>query len=182
MMRTICLLLPRMLMLMLLLTGCGYHLVGHGGSLPGIATQTIVVHADNALGQRAVSAMIQQLGNDSQHDFVSESAQADKQSQLVVHQMEETLNTQGFDSNGVANQYQLVLHGELLLQPPATATTPAATDNNGDPTWRSGDISVHGEIYASGGPAVIEANRNQVRKELLTQWAELATSRLRSGF
>ncbi len=160
------------LMLMLLLSACGYHLAGQGDKLPE-ATPTVVVQADNALGTRSLFAILQQLGNDSTHRFVTDDkSKDDSRSQLVVHQMRESLLTQGFDANGIANQYRLELHGELLLR----------SSKENDPTWRSGDIAVHGEVYASGGPAAIEANRNQVRQQLITHWVARAIRRLRSGF
>jgi len=160
-----------LLILVTTLTGCGYHLVGQGGSLPE-ATSTILVHADTALGQRAISNLLEKLGNDAEHRFVRDGKPNKPASSLTIRNMEETLRTQGFDSSGIANQYRLELHGELLLLPA----------DGGEATWRSGTITVHGLIYANGGPAEIEANRSRVRSELLSQWADRASRRLRSGF
>ncbi|MDX8410178.1 MAG: hypothetical protein R8J84_09105 [Mariprofundales bacterium] len=160
------------LICMLLLSACGYHLAGEGGSLPE-ATSTVVVQADNSLGTASIPTILQQLGNDKAHRFITDNnKQADNRTQLLVHQMRESLVTQGFDSSGIANQYRLELHGELLLQ----------SRDKSEPDWRSGDLAVHGEVYASGGPAAIEANRSQVRQQLITRWVAHAIRRLRSGF
>jgi len=155
---------------LILITSCGYHLVGSGNAISG-ATETVVVVADSPLGQQAKRMLLQQMAENPRYRFVA--AEDKPHAILHIQKLDESWSTQGFDNNGVANRYQMALHGSLWLQPPA---------NNEGNGWRSGTIQRQEELFASGGPVAIEANRSQLRRQLLTRWVQAAINRLRSGF
>jgi len=153
-----------------LLMGCGYHLVGSNNATSG-ATSIVVVRADTPLGEQAKTMLLQQMATRPRYRFVAASKQP--HTTLHIQQLGESWSTQGFDNNGIANRYQMVLRGSLWLQP-------MKKSSNKD--WRSGIIQQQEELFASAGPVAIEANRSQLREQLLTRWVEQASNRLRSGF
>jgi len=161
---------PFLLLLSALLTGCGYHLVGNGNAIPG-ASDTIIVLADTPLGQQAKTMLLQQMSEDKRYHFVANTDHP--HATLHIQNLNESWSTQGFDNNGIANRYQMILHGNLWLQPSA---------NTQDNPWRSGTIQQQEDLFASGGPVAIEANRSQLRRQLLQRWVQRAINRLRSGF
>ena len=161
--------LPLALLLTLLLSGCGYHLVGSGNG--PITSDTIVVEADTPLGEQAKTMLIRQLAEEPRLTVVADAPAP--HATLHIQHLTEAWSTQGFDASGIANRYQMVLRGSLWLEP--------SSDSKAD-GWRSGTITRKEELFASGGPVAIEANRSQLRRQLLTRWVTTAINRLRSGF
>ncbi|MDX8413072.1 MAG: hypothetical protein R8J85_03200 [Mariprofundales bacterium] len=152
------------------LTGCGYHLVGSKNSIPGV-TAIVVVTANTPLGEQAKAVLLQQMSTHPRYQFVDASTQP--HATLHIQHLGEEWSTQGFDNNGIANRYQMALHGSLWLQ---------STEESAKKDWRSGTIQQQEELFANGGPVATEANRDQLRGQLLSRWVERAITRLQSGF
>ncbi len=154
----------------LLLAGCGYHLVGSGDDAIPTDAERIVVLGESATGQQAAAMILRRMAGAPHHRFVAASKKP--HATLHIQRLHVTWRPQGFDSNGIANRYQMQLQGSLWLE----------DENAETPGWRSGVISVQDEVFATGGPAATESNRRQLQEQLLDRWVTQAIARLRAGF
>jgi len=159
---------------MLSLSACGYHLVGQGGEgvIPEDATQVIVSASGNA-GQ-LLSAFRQKIAQSSDVPVVNaKDARNDATGNSVEIRLEhssESMNASAFDAAGIANQYRVTISASLYVS------------QSGKELWRSGNISVSGDVFATGGVVAIEAQKQRVAKDLRAEWVQKALGRLRSGF
>ena len=156
-----------------LANGCGYHLAGHGGGRDGgrggavpADVRTVAVSAPDASLARAFRQWAREHA--SGWTMADDAASAD--AELRISAVSEQFTPTAFDANGVAVTYRLSRAAELSLW------------RNGKRLWRSGPVTVSGDVYAVGGPASIDASRARVRRDLEREWLREAWQRLISGF
>ncbi|PJA33504.1 MAG: adenosylmethionine-8-amino-7-oxononanoate aminotransferase [Zetaproteobacteria bacterium CG_4_9_14_3_um_filter_53_7] len=166
------LLLTGLALLLLSLSGCGYHLVGHGsgaGAIPAdVKTVTIAVNGDS---QKVLSLLRQRLTSEAYAltdaaDAIDEGTHAI----LRVNIAPLMFVPSAYDISGMATQYRMTYSGSLSVQ------------RSGQNIWQSGNISQQGDVYESGGPASTEASKERLLRDLRQQWVTDALGRLRSGF
>ena len=163
-MKNICILLS------LLLSACGYHLVGQGdgaGVIPADAQQVVIVGGDN----ESLKSVFTQTFKQSMDLPVVHASEADAHTaEIHLENISEQLNATAFDASGIANQYQLTISAGLrVLQ-------------GGKELWSMPSMAVSADVFATGGSAEIEAQKVSVAKSLREEWARKAMARLRSGF
>ncbi len=159
------------LIFMLTLNACGYHLVGQGGDsgvIPDDATQ-IVVLATGGDG-KLLSRFRQKLAQSGDVPVVSSSKATDDAVEVRMEHVSESMTASAFDASGIANQYRVTIAASLrVLQ-------------SGKELWVSDVVSVSGDIFVVGGAVAIEANKERVSEALRDEWVQKALGRLRSGF
>jgi len=157
----------------LLLSACGYHLVGQGdgqGAIPSdVRTLSLIVQGANS--PQLSEQLKQQLASDryalvAPQDVLDEETHAN----LRVTILPLGFNPSAYDVAGVATQYRMTYSGTLSL------------DRKDGTIWRSGVIQRQGDIYVTGGPTTIQASRQRLQDDLRKQWLQDAMGRLRSGF
>jgi len=156
---------------LLLLTSCGYHLLGHGGgpgSVPAdVHTVTIIGNADTR-----VLSMLRQSLSSEHYQLVDGGVVTNMAHHALLDVRISPLSfaPSAYDVLGVATQYKMILTGTLTLE------------QHGKTLWQSGPIQERGNVYVNGGPASIDASRARLLHNLEKQWVSDAVGRLRSGF
>jgi outer membrane lipopolysaccharide assembly protein LptE/RlpB len=161
-----------LLPVLMLLTSCGYHLVGQGGGVgvvpADVRTLSIV---DSGGAQQMLSPLRQRLSSESfsliEHDNIADE---EHHARLRLQISPVAFNPSAYDVAGVAIQYRMVLSGSLRL------------DRGGKVIWQSGTIQRWGDVFVAGDPTSIEASRERLLRDLRKQWLQDAIGRLRSGF
>ncbi len=163
-------------MLAMVLTSCGYHLVGHGGGAGAIPAdvKTVSLQATNATAETLMPELKRHFLTKSDRGY--ELVDADKTHDPEAHadvrleQASERFVPSAYDTTGVATQYRLVISGNIRVY------------RGGKLLWESGAISESGDVFVTGGPVGIEASRSRIQRDLRKQWAIRAWNRLSSGF
>ncbi|PIP02832.1 MAG: adenosylmethionine-8-amino-7-oxononanoate aminotransferase, partial [Zetaproteobacteria bacterium CG23_combo_of_CG06-09_8_20_14_all_54_7] len=151
---------------LMLLSSCGYHLVGHGegtGAIPAdVHTVTITGNAD----ARLLSMLRQRLVS-QRYQLIDGGAIADTAHHALLHVQLNPLAfvPSAYDLSGVATQYRMTFTGSLMLE------------QDGKTLWQSGPIQRQGDVYVSGGPASIDASRTRLLSDLQKQWVSDAVGR-----
>ena len=166
------LLLSCLMAMALLLSGCGYHLVGHGdgeGAIPSdVKTVALIVRSSDA----QLNAAFKQRLTSDQYALIESQDVFDPKAHANLHVNISPLrfNPSAYDAAGVANQYRMVFSGSLKII-------------RGEKIiWQSGPIQRQGDVYVTGGPTSIEASRERLFEDLRKEWIQDALGRLRSGF
>jgi outer membrane lipopolysaccharide assembly protein LptE/RlpB len=161
-----------LLPVLMLLTSCGYHLVGHGdgtGVIPADVRTLSIVGSGEA--QQLLAPLRQRLSSESfsliDHDDLTDE---EHHATLRLHLSPPAYNPSAYDVAGVAIQYTMVVSGSLQV------------DRRGEIIWQSGTIQRRGDVYVAGDPTSIEASRERLLRDLRKQWLQDAIGRLRSGF
>jgi len=168
------LLLSGLITVALLLSGCGYHLVGHGDGIatipPDVKTVSLIVRG--SADQQVKSMLNQQLASD-QYTLIESQDVIDQEGHANLHVNISPLGfyPSAYDAAGVATQYRMVFSGSLKI-----------IRGDGKSIWQSGLIQRQGDVYVTGGPTSIEASRERLLEDLRKQWIQDALGRLRSGF
>jgi outer membrane lipopolysaccharide assembly protein LptE/RlpB len=164
-----------LLLLPLLLAGCGYHLAGSGegsGAVPA-DVQTLSLQMQGADPAGLLPELKRSIGKaHTNYRLVGNDAvvASDTHARLFLQGVAEAFTPSAYDATGIAVQYRLTISATLQLY------------RHGEQIWNSGPIHVSGDVYVSGGPVSIEASRQQLRRDLRGEWVRIAMSRLRSGF
>ncbi len=157
---------------LMLLTSCGYHLVGHGndvGAIPAdVRTLSVVASGES---QQILTLLRRHLNSES-YSLIEHGDSTDEEHhallRLQVYPV--SFNPSAYDVAGVAVQYRMVLSGSLQVE------------RMGEIIWQSGPIQRLGDIFVAGDPTSIEASRERLIRDLRKQWLQDAMGRLRSGF
>lgn len=156
-----------------LLSGCGYHLVGYGDDAGAIPTdvRTVSLTVRGAYDQQVEPMLKQALSSEryrwlAPQDVLDQNAHAN----LRVNIFPVTFSPSSFDASGVATQYRMVFSGAVVVE------------RHDGVVWQSGVIRRQGDVYVAGGPASIEAFRQQLLEDLRQEWIQDILGRLRSGF
>lgn len=153
---------------LLFLFACGYHLVGQGsGSGLLHVGESIYVQANSETGQILRQKLVRQLEQRG-YTIVEEAALASVA--LHLQQSSESLAPSAYDSSGLAVQYRLTIQADAILL------------RKGEEVWRANAIQVQGDVFASGGPTDIEAQRENVAGQLHKAWVRQCLAQLQSGF
>jgi len=161
--------------LLLFLSGCGYHLVGQGdavGVIPNDATQLLLIEvaAKNNEHHALFRAFQQRLAEMTEAKLVRrDEAQLDAV-EVRLEGVTEQFSATAFDASGIANQYRLRLSASVRVL------------KNGEELWGSGVIAASGDVFAIGSSVAIEAQKERVLQSLRDEWVQKAVSRMRSGF
>jgi len=157
---------------LMLLTSCGYHLVGHGDGtdvIPADVRTLSIVGSGEA--HQLLSPLRQRLSSESfsliAHDDIADE---EHHATLRLHLSPPAYNPSAYDAAGVAIQYTMVVSGSLQV------------DRRGEIIWQSGTIQRQGDVFVTGDPTSIEASRERLLRDLRKQWLQDAIGRLRSGF
>ncbi|MDQ6993021.1 MAG: adenosylmethionine-8-amino-7-oxononanoate aminotransferase [Mariprofundus sp.] len=159
------------LWVLLMLSSCGYHLVGQGGAsaIPAeVHSLSIVGNADASL-----VALLRPRLTSTDYQLLNEADSVlDLHHHALLHLQMSGLDFRpsAYDLSGIASQYRMVVAGRLMLE------------MDGKTLWQSGSLQRQGDIYVTGGPASIEASRSRLLRDLQKQWVSDAIGRLRSGF
>jgi outer membrane lipopolysaccharide assembly protein LptE/RlpB len=162
-----------LLPVLLLLTSCGYHLVGQGGGVGVIPAdvRTLSIVGSGGEAQQVLSSMRQRLISESysliEHDDITDE---EHHATLRLHLSPPSYYPSAYDVAGVAIQYRMVFSGSLQV------------DRRGKVIWQSGTIQRLGDVFVAGDPTSIEASRERLLRDLRKQWLQDAMGRLRSGF
>ncbi|MDQ6979406.1 MAG: LPS assembly lipoprotein LptE [Mariprofundaceae bacterium] len=153
---------------MLLLTACGYHLVGQGEGAGLIQkNEVIYAQADSAVAQTLRDDLVKEL---ERRGYSISDDSAITAVSLHIRQASEQLSPSAYDASGLAVQYRLTLRADAVLW------------RDGAEVWRADAVTVQGDVFASGGPSDIEAQQSSVSQQLHKAWVRRAMAQLQSGF
>ncbi|MFQ5581131.1 MAG: adenosylmethionine-8-amino-7-oxononanoate aminotransferase [Mariprofundaceae bacterium] len=163
------------LMMTLVLASCGYHLAGHGEGGGAIPEDVHTLSIQAASGSKAFLPLLRQRIQSDPHAYTLVDGQPDKGSSthhavLRITHVAEKFAPVAYDAAGIAIQYRLTLKGGLAVY------------HQGKVIWQSGAVSVKGDVFATGGPASIEASRQRLADDLRKEWMRNVWTRLRAGF
>ncbi|WP_038249293.1 LPS-assembly lipoprotein LptE [Ghiorsea bivora] len=156
----------------LLLSSCGYHLVGQGdGSVIPSGVQSAWLETGSTAQEQALRLELAALWQENEHLPVLDDVKP-SQTHITVRleQVRETFSPIGFDAAGLAVQYRLSISATLRMY----------QDNS--LIWQARGILVSADVFAGDDPSVIESERARLTKQLQTSWARAALARLQSGF
>lgn len=155
------------------LSSCGYRLSGQAGSevaaFPASARVIgLEIESENRHWQlqirRDLGVLLQQSG------YILAGSEHLADADIRLRLKPDRFFPSAYDNAGIATQYRLVLSGE------------ATVERHGTIYWRGGQISVQGDVFVSGGPASIEAQRRRLEDDLRREWLGRLWASLRSGF
>ena len=158
----------------LLLSSCGYHLVGHGdgkGVIPE-DVMTVSIETSGAMAQQMGSLLKQQMAASDHYKVIASTEVIDEQTHAVmrIEQASETFAPSAYDKSGLATQYRMTIRADVLLF------------RQGEKLWESGIIAKSDDVFVAGGPTGIESSRKRSREDLQKAWLHAVWSRINSGF
>ena len=168
------------LILSLLLSACGYHLVGQGDSsvIPEDVTSASLTTNAGKDGKVLLAELQQQwLQRDSLPPLRDGGDSGDNKHHVTVRieQANTAFVPVAFDASGLAIQYQLRVSAVLQMY------------RSDALLWSSGVVSSSADIFGdatalANNPASIEAEKETLSEQLYQKWAQDALARLQSGF
>lgn len=160
------------LTLSLLMTSCGYHLVGQGAATV-IPSEVLTAHLSSQAGVE-YQALLKQLkiswGQRKNLPVLQDTTSLVNHITLRIEQATESFVPVTFDAAGLAIQYRLQVRAVLNMY------------QEHDLLWGSGAVMVSGDVFGDVNPSAIEAERAELLENLRQQWAKEAMNRLQSGF
>lgn len=156
----------------LLLSGCGYHLVGQGdgsGAIPADVV-SISMRTGDAVATRLAAGLKQQLMQGGESRFDAERGDAETRAEISIENVTESFVPSAYDNTGIASQYRMDLRARVRIY------------RAGKIIWESGMLSASGDVFVAGGPTGIESSRERIRKDLQKEWVLAAAGRIASGF
>jgi outer membrane lipopolysaccharide assembly protein LptE/RlpB len=163
-------------MLAMVLTSCGYHLVGHGDGTSVIPAdvKTVSLQATNATAETLMPELKRHFLSKSNRGYelvdIGKAQDSEAHADVRLEQASERFVPIAYDATGVAIQYRLIISGNIRIY------------RSGKLLWESGAISESGDVFVTGGPVGVEASRSRMQRDLRKQWAARAWNRLSSGF
>ena len=162
--------------LAMVLTSCGYHLVGHGdgtGVIPA-DVKTVSLQATNETAETLMPELKRHFLTKSDRGYelvdIGKAQDSEAHAAVRLEQASERFVPIAYDTTGVATQYRLIISGNIRIY------------RSSKLLWESGAISESGDVFVTGGPAGVEASRSRIQRDLRKQWAIRAWNRLSSGF
>jgi len=157
--------------ILLLLSGCAYHLVGHGSSVGTIPADVTSISIGGHIDNNLLLKFRQRLHSDA-YSIVNRGDVTDQQHHATVDIQLPAPNfvPSAYSTNGVATQYRMSLSGSVSIT------------RQGKSIWQSGAIQRQGDVFVTGGPTSIESSRQRLLEDLGKQWVDDAVGRIRSGF
>jgi outer membrane lipopolysaccharide assembly protein LptE/RlpB len=162
------------LIVALLLTSCGYHLVGHGdgsGAIPEDVT-TVSIKMTGETAQQMGALLKRQMAGSDHYKVVPSADVPDEltHAEMRIEQASEIFVPSAYDQSGLATQYRMTIQANVRLF------------RQDEKLWESGIISKSGDVFVSGGPTGIESSRKRIREDLQKEWVYAAWGRINSGF
>ena len=154
----------------LLLSSCGYHLVGQGKSVvipQGVTSASLSVLGDDAL---LLEKLSQQWQQHASLPALGKGSLATQHIRMRIERVSETFSPVAFAASGLAIQYRLQLQAVLHMYQEERLV------------WSSDAVVVNADVFGKDNPSVIEAERVRLGTVLRQQWAKEALNRLNSGF
>ncbi|MDX8388591.1 MAG: hypothetical protein R8M46_08715 [Ghiorsea sp.] len=160
------------LVVCLLLTSCGYHLVGQGSStvIPDDVTSATLVPDSGKYGKSLLAELTPLWQQNKYLPALQPQRSSLEHVTVRIEQPRNQFTPVGFDASGLAIQYRLQVSAVLKVY------------QEGTMIWQSGVVLVHADVFAGSDPSVIEAERERLNEQLMQEWAKDAMSRLTSGF
>lgn len=165
------------MLLLCLLSSCGYHLVGHGDGAGSAvpADVTLLGLAGNAKPGLLNSVRLRLQSDhyaivDGNGVEANKTENEDNFAMLYINIAPLVFTPSTYDAAGLATQYRMVFSGSLLIE------------RQGKTIWQSGLIQRQGDVFVSAEPTSIEASRVRLLRDLRKQWLSDAVGRIRSGF
>lgn len=165
-----------LLLVLLGVAGCGYHLVGQGGgsAIPQGVESAALWASSDATG-KALLAEFQHVWVQYPTLPMLSEGQGEKHVVLRIEQAKNTFVPVAFDALGLAIQYRLSMSGILNMYQEQALL------------WSSGTVLVSANVFgdsasSANNPSIVEAERETLTEQLHVRWAEQAMSRLKSGF
>ncbi|MDX8402944.1 MAG: adenosylmethionine-8-amino-7-oxononanoate aminotransferase [Mariprofundaceae bacterium] len=161
-------------MFAMVLSSCGYHLVGHGddaGAIPEDVT-AVSVQATGKTANTFLSGLKHQFERSDRFKVIDAESVIDETSHAVIRieQASEFFVPSTYDQSGIATQYRMTIRGNIRLYRADRLI------------WESGLISKSGDVFVTGGPTGLEASRKRILDDLRSEWIFAAWSRIGSGF
>ncbi len=155
----------------MLLSGCAYHLVGHGDGSSAIPVDVKTVSITGNANAALLSQFRQRL-HSGQYVIIDAGSVIDRSrhASVFITMTPLVFTPSTFDINGAATQYRMTLAGSISIE------------NNNKAVWQSGLIQRQGDVFVTGGPTSIEASRQRLQADLSKQWLSDAIGRIHSGF
>jgi outer membrane lipopolysaccharide assembly protein LptE/RlpB len=162
----------------LLLSACGYHLVGQGDAsvIPEDVTSASLSTNAGQVG-KILLGELQQLWLQNEHLPPLQDDKGVKAHHITmrIEQANTAFVPVAFDSAGLAIQYQLRVSAVLNMYQKDTLI------------WSSGAVSSSADVFGdasalANNPASIEAEKETLSEQLYQKWAQEALARLQSGF
>jgi len=158
----------------LLLSSCGYHLVGQGDGR-GVIPEDVLTVSLEAKGETAEQMQLllkRQMAGSEHYKVVASHDVADEQTHAVLHieQASESFVPSAYDQSGLATQYRMTIRGSVRLM------------RQGEKLWDSGVITRSDDVFVAGGPTGIESSRKRIREDLQKEWVYAVWGRINSGF
>jgi len=160
------------LLFTLLLSGCGYHLVGQGDSsvIPN-GVQSAWLEAKGSAQAQTLRLELAALWQENKYLPALDNVKPSKMHVTIrLEQVREIFSPIGFDASGLAVQYRLSISATLRMY------------QENSLIWQARGILVSADVFAGDDPSVIESERGRLTKQLQTSWARAALARLQSGF
>jgi len=126
----------------------------------------LIASDDHALLASATSAFLERTGL----LLVHADEANDTTLTVYLEHGQENLQATSFDASGVANQYRLTISGNIRVL------------YQGEERWKSGQVSVQGDVFATGSVVAIEAERESLAKSLRKSWIQTVIQKMYSGF
>jgi outer membrane lipopolysaccharide assembly protein LptE/RlpB len=161
-----------LLPVLLLLTSCGYHLVGQNDGMGAIPADVRTLSIISSGEAQQMLVLLRQRLNSERYSLIEHDSITDEEHHVTVrlHVSPVTFNPSAYDAAGVTIQYSMVFSGSLQVE------------RMGKFIWKSGTIQRLGDVYVAGDPTSIEASRERLLRDLRKQWLQDVMGRLRSGF
>ena len=157
--------------LVLLLAGCGYHLVGHGGGRGALPADVTAVAISGNGDAELLRGLRQRLADDVAVVAAGDAVDPAHVATLFVQMTPVSFAPSAYSASGVATQYRMTFAGQMTLT------------RDGRELWQSGNIQRQGDVYVTTiDPTTIEASRTRLLRDLRKAWLDDAMARLRSGF
>lgn len=160
------------LAVILMLTSCGYHLVGQGESayIPKGVVSANLQSTERADTQPLLAALTQAWEGNTYLPSLQDESFGQESVVLRIEKQNITFNPTGFDASGLAIQYRLNISAVLNMY------------QEHQLIWQSGTVAVFADVFEGSDSSVIEAERVRLTEQLQHQWAQQALARLQSGF
>ncbi|MDQ6966181.1 MAG: hypothetical protein Q9M23_04570, partial [Mariprofundaceae bacterium] len=141
----------------LLLSACGYHLMGMGQGV--VPTDVQVVRVIGAGGDERFSEnLLAFMRDNANYKVIGGASEQEADAELHVSRLSESLATITYDASGIATVDRMSLTGEMSLW------------QENARIWHSGTISAYEDVDVAGGPTAIESAKTRIRSDLETQW------------
>lgn len=155
-----------------ILVSCGYHLAGHGDGRGAIPADVRTLSIQAAPASKAFVPLLRQRILTDPHGYSVLDMPTDPARHAVLRMTHkpERMVPVAYDAAGIATQYRLAVSGEITVL------------REGKLVWKSGMVTVQGDVFTTGGPASIEASRRRLADDLRDEWIRNVWARLRAGF